>query len=164
VNITNRVATPPVRPVLIYDGDCRFCTLWIRRWQQETGDAIEYLASQDAAVSQRFPEIPQPAFDTAVQLVETDGRVISGAAAASPTPAKNPNRQWPLRCYEAWTWFAAVTEWTYRLVARNRPLFSRFTRLLFGAHVERPDHFLIRWIFLRVFGVTYLVVFVLLWT
>ena len=33
-----RVATPPPKPLMVYDGDCNFCTLWIRRWQQLTGD------------------------------------------------------------------------------------------------------------------------------
>jgi len=164
VNIANRVATPPARPVLIYDGDCRFCTLWIRRWQQETGDTIEYLASQDASVAQRFAEIPTQDFATAVQLVETDGRVISGAEAVFRALAKDPKRQWLLRQYEASPRFARATEWAYALVARNRPLFSWFTRLLFGAHVERPDYFLIRWVFLRSLGLIYLIAFLSLWT
>ena len=164
MNRVVRVAQPPAKPTIIYDGDCRFCTLWIRRWQQETGDAIEYLASQDVSVPARFPEIPRQELETAVQLVETDGRVISGAAAVFRAVAKNPSHQWLLRRYEAWPWFAAVTEWTYRFIARNRPLFSWFTRLLFGAHVERPQFFLARWIFLRALGLIYLVAFVSLWT
>jgi len=28
------IATPPPKPLLVFDGDCNFCTLWIRRWQQ----------------------------------------------------------------------------------------------------------------------------------
>ena len=43
-----RVATPPPKPLMVFDGDCNFCTLWIRRWQQMTGDAVDYLPSQDA--------------------------------------------------------------------------------------------------------------------
>ena len=39
-----RVATPPPKPLMVFDGDCNFCTLWIRRWQQMTGDAVDYLA------------------------------------------------------------------------------------------------------------------------
>jgi len=164
VNIANRVATPPPRPVLIYDGDCRFCTLWIRRWQQETGDTIEYLPSQDATVRERFPEIPTTAFEAAVQFVETDGRVISGAAAVFRALARNPHQQRWWRYYVKWPWFASLSEQTYRQVAQHRPFFSKITGLLFGARVERPDYFLTRWIFLRALGVIYLIAFVSLWT
>jgi len=40
VNTLALIATPPAKPLLVYDGDCRFCTLWIKCWQQITGDRI----------------------------------------------------------------------------------------------------------------------------
>ena len=64
-----RVAAPPSKPLMVFDGDCNFCTLWIRRWQQLTDDAVEYLPSQDASVTARFPEIPCERFATAVQQI-----------------------------------------------------------------------------------------------
>src|ERR1019366_9945685 len=42
--------------------------------------------------------------------------------------------------------------------------FSLLTRWFWGRHVELPDYFLTRWIFLRVLGVIYLVAFVSLGT
>jgi len=47
------------RPVMIYDGDCHFCTRWIARWRAITGDRVVYRASQEAAKD--FPEIPAEA-------------------------------------------------------------------------------------------------------
>ncbi len=160
----SRVATPPPKPLMVYDGDCNFCTLWVRRWQQMTGDSVDYLPAQDPAIGTRFPEIPREQFDTAVQLIETDGAVYSGAEAVFRTLAHCPNRQWPLRTYDNSPAFANVTEWAYRRVARNRTFFSRLTRWFWGRHVEQPTYFLTRWLFLRALGLIYLIAFVSLWT
>ena len=159
-----RVATPPARPLLVFDGDCNFCTLWVRRWQQMTGDSMDYLPAQDPRIAAQFPEIPREQFDTAVQLIESDGSVYSGAEAVFRALAHSPSRQWPLRCYEKSPSFVVVTEWAYGLVAENRTFFSLLTRWFWGRHVEQPTHFLARWLFLRALGVIYLIAFVSLWT
>jgi predicted DCC family thiol-disulfide oxidoreductase YuxK len=158
------VATPPPKPLMIFDGDCNFCALWIRRWQQMTGDTVDYLPSQDATVAAQFPEIPHERFETAVQLIETSGEVYSGAEAVFRTLAKNPNWQSPLAAYENVPVIARITESTYGIVASHRTFFSRLTRWFWGRHVELPDYFLTRWIFLRALGAIYLVAFISLWT
>lgn len=149
---------------MVYDGDCRFCTLWIKRWQQETGDQVEYLPSQDPDVSTRFPEIPRRQFETAVQLIETDGRVYNGAVAAFRCLAHNPRKRRLLDWSEDSPIFARISERSYRFVAEHRTLFSALTRLAYGRHVEQPAYFLVRWIFLRALGVIYLIAFLSLWT
>jgi predicted DCC family thiol-disulfide oxidoreductase YuxK len=121
------VATPPAKPVLIFDGDCRFCSRWIRRWQPMTGEAVDYLPSQDTSVAARFPEIPKARFDMAVQLVEIDGQVYSAAEAVLRAMAHVPSGRWPLHVYEASTLVAHTMESFYRLVARHRGFFSRLT-------------------------------------
>jgi predicted DCC family thiol-disulfide oxidoreductase YuxK len=159
-----RVAVPPPKPLLVFDGDCNFCTLWICRWRQMTADAVDYLPSQDAGIAAQFPEIPRERFQSSVQLIETDGAVYSGAEAVFRALAKNPKWQWPLRLYEQSQAIARFTEHAYQFVAGHRTAFSRFTRLFWGSHVERPDYFLTRWIFLRALGAIYLIAFVSLWT
>jgi lipase maturation factor 1 len=158
-----RVATPPPKPLLVFDGDCNFCTLWVRRWQQMTGDLVDYLPSQAAGIAAQFPEIPPERFQSSVQLVETDGTVYSGAEAVFRTLAKNPERQWPLDAFENSPALARITEGAYGFVAGHRTFFSRLTRWFWGRHVELPDYFLTRWIFLRALGLIYLVAFVSLW-
>ena len=157
-------STPPPKPVMIFDGDCRFCALWIGRWQQATGDHVEYLPFQDPRVAERFPEIPREQFETAVQLVETNGRVYSAAEAVFRALAHNPRLAWPLWCYQKSPSLAALAEAGYRFVARRRPLFSALTRLGWGRHVEPPTHFLTRAVFLRSLAVIYFIAFVSLWT
>jgi predicted DCC family thiol-disulfide oxidoreductase YuxK len=159
-----RVAAPPPKPLMIFDGDCNFCTLWIRRWQQITGSAVDYLPSQDANVAVQFPEIPRERFQSSVQLIETGGTVYSGAEAVFRALAKNPKWQWPLHAYQNDQFIARTTEFAYRFVAGHRTFFSLLTRWCWGRHVELPDYFLTRWIFLRALGLVYLVAFVSLWT
>jgi predicted DCC family thiol-disulfide oxidoreductase YuxK len=158
-----RVAIPPARPLLVFDGDCNFCALWIRRWRQMTGDAVDYLPAQDASMAARFPEIPREQFESAVQFIETDGAVYSGAEAVFRALAKHPKRRRPLSLYESQPVFASSTEWAYRLVAGNRTFFSWLTRWCWGRHVEAPEYILTRWFFLRALGLVYLVAFLSLW-
>ncbi|HKW28027.1 MAG TPA: lipase maturation factor family protein, partial [Verrucomicrobiae bacterium] len=131
---------------------------------QTTREQVDYLPAQDPAIATRFPEIPREQFDTAVQLIESDGTVYSGAEAVFRALARRPHYQWPRRTYENSPAFADITEWAYRLVAGNRTFFSRLTRWFWGRHVEPPAHLLTRWLFLRALGVVYLVAFVSLWT
>ena len=113
--------------MMIYDGDCNFCSLWIHRWQHATGDQLDYLPFQDPDVAARFPEVPRGQFETAVQLIETDGRVYGGAEAVFRALAHNPRRGRLLNWYEHSPAFARVTEWGYRLVARHRWFFSAWS-------------------------------------
>jgi lipase maturation factor 1 len=159
-----RVATPPPKPLLVFDGDCNFCTLWVRRWEQITGGRVDYRPAQDPAIAAQFPEIPAKQFETAVQLIEPDGTIYSGAEAVFRTLASNPGWQWQLRWYKQSRLFAAFTEWTYRLVAANRTFFSRLTRWFWGRHLGPSEYFLTRWLFLRLLGVIYLIAFVSLGT
>ena len=148
---------------MIYDGDCNFCSLWIHRWQVTTGDHLDYLPFQDPRVAARFPEVPRGQFETAVQLIESDGRVYGGAEAVFRALAHSPHGDWLLDWHEHSPVFARVTEWGYRLVARHRGFFSALTRLAWGRHLEPPTHNLARWIFLRSLGLIYLAAFVSLW-
>jgi predicted DCC family thiol-disulfide oxidoreductase YuxK len=158
------VAAPPPKPLLVFDGDCNFCRLWIRRGRQITGDAVDYLPSQDPAIAAQFPEIPREQFDTAVVLIEIDGSVYSGAEAVFRTLSLNPKYDWLLSVYEKLPGLAPMSEFAYRLIATNRRFFSLLTRWLWGPHVERPDYILTRWLFLRALGLVYLVAFISLWT
>jgi predicted DCC family thiol-disulfide oxidoreductase YuxK len=67
-------------PTLVFDGDCAVCRYWVDYWRGLTGGRVVYRTYQDAAAD--FPGIPLDAFQSAIQLIEPDGRVYSGAAAA----------------------------------------------------------------------------------
>jgi len=117
---------------MIFDGECRFCSFWIRRWQRATGDRIEYLPFQSPRVAALFPELPRERFEKSVQLVEPNGAVYSGAEAVFRSLAVNPRKRIFFRIYETVPGFAPLTEWCYRFIANHRSAFSALTRFFFG--------------------------------
>jgi len=116
------------RPVLVFDGDCGFCRLWIENWRRATGDKVDYAPYQTAAAHHK--EVPLKDFTQAVHLFEP-GRTSRGAEAVLRARAYSPGLSWLPRFY-AVPGVAPVSEAVYRLVAARRPLFSRLTRLLWG--------------------------------
>src|SRR5437016_3755067 len=105
---------------MIFDGDCNFCAFWICRWQQATGERVDYLPFQDPSIASRFPELPRVQLETAVHLVESDGAVYGGAEAACRALAHNPDERWLRDWYDQSPIFARVSEWGYRFVAAHR--------------------------------------------
>ena len=146
---------------MIFDGDCHFCRRWIERWRETTAGEVDYEPYQEAAA--RFPEIPRENFERAVQFIETDGRLTSGAEAVFRSLCYGRGPRWPARCYDGLPGFAAVTDAAYRLVARNRMLASWGTRVLWGKDVRRPTYFIARQVFLRALGLVFLIAFLSLW-
>ena len=157
-----RVSQPPPKPLMLFDGECHFCRRWIDRWREMTGGAVDYAPFQEAAA--QFPEIPREACERAVQLIETDGAVFSGAEAVFRSLGYGRGPKWLVRCYDHVPAIAPVSEMAYRLVAKNRMLASYGTRLLWGKDVRRPTYFITRQIFLRALGVIFLIAFLSLWT
>jgi predicted DCC family thiol-disulfide oxidoreductase YuxK len=160
-SLTNRVARPPSKPLLVYDADCAFCKLWIARWREETGDAVDYEPLQNAAAN--FPELPRAEFERAVKVIEPDGRVYSGAEAVLRSLGAGGGVAPTRWCYDHVPGFAAIAEAIYRLIASHRGLAHRVTGLLWGNDVRRPTYFVARDWFLRALGVIYLIAFLSFW-
>ncbi|HKP02294.1 MAG TPA: lipase maturation factor family protein [Chthoniobacterales bacterium] len=158
---TNRVPNPPSKPLVIFDGDCRFCRRWIERWRDMTGGAVEYAPYQEAAT--RFPEIPRENFEAALHFVDRDGTVYRGAEAVFRSLGTARAGRALLWCHEHLPGFAPVTEAAYGFVARNRRIASFFTRMLWGNEVRRPNYFGARDLFVRSLGAIYFIAFVSLW-
>jgi predicted DCC family thiol-disulfide oxidoreductase YuxK len=144
------------KPILIFDGDCGFCRVWVRRWKNLTGDRVDYVPSQEAG--KEFPDIPPADFQKAVQLMEPDGRRTAGAEAVfrTLTYAGFPGG---LRAYEKIPGFSVFSEFAYGVVAGHRPTFSTFTRWLWGNPAELSSYRQTRWIFLRALALIYGIAF-----
>ena len=155
------VATPPEKPLMIFDGDCGFCRRWIERWKLWTGGRVDYAPSQEAGT--RFPEIPQEEFRRSVQLVTPDGRVFDGAEAVFRSLAFAPRGGALLAAYKAVPGFAAATELAYRTIASHRDAASAVTTVLWGKTVEAPTYRAANAVFLRLLGFCYLAAFLSLW-
>lgn len=149
-------------PLLVYDGDCKFCRYWVAQWRHLTGNLVGYAPS--CQVANQFPEISPEQFETAVLFVEPSGEVYSGAEAVFRTLAYAPRMGWPLWMYCRIPGFSSSAEWVYRFIAERRGIFSALTRWMWGEHEGRPEYFATRWLFLRLLGAVYLIAFVSLWT
>ena len=161
MNGPRRVAAPPARPLLLFDGDCGFCRRWILRWKALTGERVDYAPSQEAG--SRFPEIPAEDFRRSVQLVLPDGSVLGGAEAVFASLSFAPRGGRLLSAYRRVPGFAALTEAIYRVIAGHRGAASALTTALWGKTVERPTYRISNALFLRLLGLCYLAAFVSLW-
>ena len=146
------------RPTLVYDGDCGICRYWVDYWQGLTGERVIYRPYREAAVD--FPAIPLEAFQHAIQLIEPDGKIYSGAAATYRVLRHVPGRG-------AWWWlyahvpgFAVASERSYAFIARRRGLLNRVSKLLWGPALEPERYELVSWVFLRLLGAIYVAAFV----
>jgi predicted DCC family thiol-disulfide oxidoreductase YuxK len=67
---------------LVYDGQCRVCSRLVAALEVWDRDhRIEAVPSRTAGIRTRFPQVAPHAFDAAIQLIASDGRTWSGAAA-----------------------------------------------------------------------------------
>lgn len=152
------VANPPrVKPWMIWDGDCRFCGKWIRRWEQATGDAVEYHPYQK--VVDRFPEIGEEGFCQAVHFIGLDGVARRGAEAVFLCLAAGGRYSFLSGMYARFDWFAVFTSYLYSFVAQHRMLFSKATTLLWGKSVEHSSFRFSGALFSRGLGLIYLIAF-----
>jgi predicted DCC family thiol-disulfide oxidoreductase YuxK len=116
----------PAKPLLIYDGDCRFCCRRVEAWKAVTGDRVLYECSQVAAP--RFPQIPPENFARAVQWIGEDGAICSGAAAVfSALATATWYGRMALALYRKVPIFARLSEALYGGVATHRGFFSKLT-------------------------------------
>ena len=152
----------PEKPLLVYDGDCSFCRLWVERWKATTGNQVRYVPFQQ--VASQFPEIPHEDFSRSVQLILPNGEVFTAAHAVFRTLTFARGHGWMLWLYLRAPGLALLSEWVYGFVARRRNLLYKLTRFLWGDHFERPSFVLTRGIYLRLLGVVYLFAFLSLYT
>jgi lipase maturation factor 1 len=156
-----RVSNPPPKPLMIWDGECLFCKMWIERWREITAGKVDYATYQQAA--SQVPEIPLDQFKRAMVFIEPDGKTFFAAEAVYRSLQYRSSRTWLAWSYDHFPAFAAISESAYKFVARHRSLGSSVTRMLWGKDVRPPTYFWARRWFLRALGAIYLIAFVSLW-
>ncbi|MCZ6636244.1 MAG: lipase maturation factor family protein [bacterium] len=149
--------------MLLYDGNCGFCTLWVHRIRLAIPTEVRIAPSQD--VADQFPQIPPEAFEQSVQWIESDGQILSGAKAAfrflKEAGHLGRSAWW---AYHHLPGFASLSEQAYAFVARNRELASTLTRWLWGPTLDRPTFHISAHLFLRFLALIYLIAFTSFWS
>ena len=112
------------RPVIIYDGECRFCQWSLRRIRKlDRRERFEYVPRQAEGVEERFPILTQSDFNTGLRLMDGDA-VHVGADAIYQIYRRLPP-------FHLVTWLYRVPLITqlvrlgYAFIARNRFRFGR---------------------------------------
>ncbi len=160
----NPSAPRPDRPLLVYDADCGFCRRWVARWQDRTGDRVEYAPGEAAAGL--YPQLTPDLLARAVVLLTPDGEVLTGAEAVLTALSHAPEQGWaPWGAWRLWAFrrvpgLAPITDLLYRFVARYRRGASLLTNAVSGRNPAPSTYALSAWIFLRLLGVCFLVAFV----
>src|SRR5437867_9101472 len=149
------------KPLIIFDGTCDFCRMWIDRWKDTTGEAIDYAPYQE--VSPEFPDIPVDVFKRSVVLVEPDGRISKAAEAVFRALSYVPQKKWMFVLYQKVPPFAAISEAFYKLIAGHRNFFLWITRALWGKSVRPSTYEISERIFFRALALIFLIAFVSLW-
>jgi lipase maturation factor 1 len=155
------VANPRSKPLLVWDGECDFCRLWIERWRVITGGKVDYAPYQE--VADRFPQIARDEFKRAMAFIEPDGATFFAAEAVYRSLRYRSSKKWLTWAYYHVPGFAPVSELAYKFLARHRKFASVATKLLWGNDVRPPTYFWARRWFLRALGLIYLIAFVSLW-
>lgn len=144
-------------PVLVFDGDCAFCRMWIAYWRDLTGERVAYEPYQK--VAEQFPDIPMERFKKALQLITPAGEVFSAAHAVFRALAYAPHHGSMLWAYEKIPGMAWISEWFYGMVAAHRNLAYWVTRVLWGTSVQPRTYRMVSWLFLKVLACIYCIAF-----
>lgn len=130
---------PSSKPLLVWDGRCGFCHYWIIRWKKITGSNIDYEPYRKALTI--FSDIPEKRFKEAVRLIDTDGRIYSGAEAAYRSLSYKKNLGWMYRLYNKSVFFYKLSNYIYDMISSHRPLFYYITIFLWGKNPAKPKHY-----------------------
>lgn len=151
-----------LRPVLYWDGDCGFCRRWVERWQESSGESVQYRTLQVApphVVAAAGGDPPQR-----IVLETPDGRLTSGAQAAlQALQGRSIGAKLLTLFYDRVPAFRTLAESAYRWVAGHRELCGSLTQWLWGASTLKPTYELSGWLFPRLIGAIFVSAFLSLW-
>jgi predicted DCC family thiol-disulfide oxidoreductase YuxK len=123
----------PGRAVLIFDGQCRFCSANVRVLRAlDRGGRLAFLSLHDRRVAERYPDLSHDQLMQRMYLVDGAGERYSGAAAFRRLTRLLP-WLWPLAPLLHLPFSLPLWSWLYDLVARNRYRFGRIEECDNGA-------------------------------
>lgn len=116
------------KPVMVYDGECRFCRRVISRWRKGTANRVRYRSYQ--RVASQFPQVSVREFEQAVHFFESDGRWLRGADAVIRCLSFTHQHGGFVFLYSKLLILRWICRFCYFVVAGNRKFFSRLLSYL----------------------------------
>lgn len=132
----------PAKPTLVWDGNCGFCKFWIIRWKRLSGDKIQFKPYQEAIHD--FKDIDERFFKEAARLVDVDGKLYDGPAAAYKSLSIAGKFPYLLSWYEGSSFFRKLSDFGYQTIADNRNFAMKATKILVG---DNPINLKSYWVF-----------------
>jgi predicted DCC family thiol-disulfide oxidoreductase YuxK len=122
-NASPRLATVAERPeadVVIYDGDCQFCTGQVQRLARwDTRRSLAFISLHDPQVARRWPDLTHAMLMDQMYVVDQQGNRYGGAAAFRYLSRRLPPL-WPLAPLMHLPFTLPLWQWGYRQVAKRR--------------------------------------------
>lgn len=112
----------PTAPVIIYDGECRFCyggVARINRW--DFGHQFAYISLHDPRMSQRYADLPHESLMRQMYVVTPEGERLGGIDAVRYITRRN-KLFWPLAALLHIPFTRGLWARMYRIVAKYRYL------------------------------------------
>jgi len=111
----------PVTDVVVYDGDCRFCTMGVVRLRQldRFGPRLSFISLHDERVTQRYPDLSHDDLMKEMYVIDTDGNRHGGADAVRYLSRRLP-LLWMVAPVLHIPGTAGLWRWLYRQVAKRR--------------------------------------------
>jgi predicted DCC family thiol-disulfide oxidoreductase YuxK len=110
----------PAAEVVIYDGECQFCTRQVARLARWDGKGrLAFLSLHDTLVAERYPDLTHERLMDEMVLVTRDGQRLGGAAAFRYLTRRLP-RLWILAPLMHIPFSLPLWQWCYRQVAKRR--------------------------------------------
>ncbi|MDZ4851601.1 MAG: DUF393 domain-containing protein [Pirellulaceae bacterium] len=119
---TNQTIQPSCidHDVVIYDGECNFCTSMIGTLKRlDSRGALRYLSLHDPSVRVDYPDLTHEMLMAEMWLVTRDGRRYTGADSVRYLSGKLP-LLYPIAPLLYLPFCMPLWRWLYRVVARNR--------------------------------------------
>lgn len=124
------------RPVLVYDGDCGFCTSSVRFAERRIPTAAEIVAFQFADLESLGTTVERASYE--IVWVDRDGRVFGGAQGAAKLLLEAGGLWWPLGAIARIPPFRWAAHGLYRLIANNRHRMPGGTAACALSPAQRP--------------------------
>ena len=110
----------PESDVVIFDGQCRFCTKQIRRFERcDRGRRLSYLSLHDSEVNRRYPNLTHQQLMDEMYVMDAKGGQHAGAAAFRYLTRKLP-WLWPAAPLMHVPFSLPLWRWAYRQVSKRR--------------------------------------------
>jgi predicted DCC family thiol-disulfide oxidoreductase YuxK len=128
LSIETRMAQGEVQGVVLYDGQCGFCSRWVKYWEGALARRGFVIASLDEPWVAEKIKMPPEELLTDIRLLTADGHLISGADVYLYV-TRRIWWAWPFYAIFSLPGFNRLIHVSYKWFARNRYCVSRACKL-----------------------------------